>query len=148
MKLNWGAKIAVLYIGFVILIVTLVTMSMKQDFQLVSKDYYEREIKYQDVIDAGRNQASLSSPVTFLADEEAVVITLPEEFSGKAVKGNVEFYAAANAKWDASFDLRLIGNTLAIPRMDLHHTSYKVKISWEAEGRKYYQETMLNLSQK
>jgi len=147
MKLNWGAKIAILYGGFVILIVTLVTMSMKQDFQLVSGNYYEQEIKYQEVIDAGKNQALLSAPVTFTTSEQDVTVALPAEFADKAVKGKVSFYAAASAAWDATFDLSLRHNALTVPRSRLHRTHYKVSVSWEADGKKYYQETNLNLYQ-
>lgn len=128
--------------------VTLVTLSMKQDFQLVSKDYYQKEIRYQEVIDAGKNQAALSQPVAFKASEQAVTIVLPPEFADKVVKGTVEFYSPTNAGLDATFDLQLQGNEMAIPRTNLHPTRYEVKLSWEAEGRKYYQETVLNLFQQ
>ncbi|HRO41591.1 MAG TPA: FixH family protein [Flavipsychrobacter sp.] len=145
MKISWGTRVAVLYGGFVVLMVTLVTLAMKQDFQLVSKDYYQKEIQYQEVIDAGKNQATLSAPVVFKANSEAVTIALPEEFAEKIVTGNVEFYAPVDAKFDAKFALQLESNSMSIPRTSLHPTKYQVKINWEAEGKKYYQETTLNL---
>ena len=144
-KVNWGTKVAMLYGGFVALIVILVTMSMKQDFQLVSKDYYEQEIKYQEIIDAGKNQAALSTPVIFKANEQELTIVLPAEFSDQVVKGKIVFYAPADAKFDTGFELLLQNNTMIIPREKLHSVNYKVKINWEAENKKYYQETNLNL---
>ena len=61
--MNWGARIALLYGGFVVLIVVLVTKSMREDFDLVSADYYNKELAYQNVIEAAKEQATLSEPV-------------------------------------------------------------------------------------
>ncbi len=148
MKINWGIRIAVLYSGFVILMVTLVTLSMREDFQLVSGDYYQKELRYQEIIDAGKNQAALSRPVILDADASEVAILMPEEFSGRQVKGNIEFFAASDAKRDAVFELDIAGNRQTISRERLYPTHYQVKINWEADGKKYYQETALNLFQK
>ncbi len=148
LKMNWGAKIAVLYIGFVVLIATLVFLSMKQDFQLVASDYYQQEIKYQEVIDAVKNQSTLSAPVGITASKDAVTLSLPGEFTGKAVTGTVDFYAAAKSEWDASFDLSALQhNNLVVPRSRLHPTTYSVKIRWQSEGKTYYQESKLNLNE-
>ena len=144
-KAGWGFRIALLYGGFVVFMVTLVTLSMKQDFQLVSKDYYDQELQYQQVIDAGKNQSALSAPVHLEKTDTEVRLTLPPEFEQAAVKGTVSFYAQANAAWDARFELEPVSNMQRIPRAQLHPTNYKVKISWEAAGRNYYQETALNL---
>jgi len=145
MKIGWGTRIAFLYGGFVVLMVTLVTLAMKEDFQLVSSDYYQKELQYQEVIDAGKNQSMLSAPVQFRANEQTVTIALPQEFEGKEVKGSVEFYAPTQAAWDAHFDLQLENNRMEIPRSKLHPTRYEVKINWEAESKRYYQETVLKL---
>ncbi|MBW7914094.1 MAG: FixH family protein [Taibaiella sp.] len=68
MKFGWGSRIALLYGGFVVLIAALVTGSMRQDFDLVADDYYQQEIAYQNVLDAGKNQSALSAPVRVYAN--------------------------------------------------------------------------------
>jgi hypothetical protein len=146
MKFNWGAKIALMYSGFVVLILFLVFKSMKQDFQLVSDDYYQKEIKYQDVIDAGKNQSQLSAPVSIHANEANVSFDFPQEFKDKDCKGNVQFYSAVSSKWDASFPLKTEQNSMNISREKLQPTRYLVKINWESAGKKYYQEDSLNLA--
>ncbi|RYZ50236.1 MAG: hypothetical protein EOP49_14470 [Sphingobacteriales bacterium] len=147
-KLNWGARAAILYGGFVILMVSLVTASMKQDFQLVSKDYYEQEVKYQEVLDAGKNQSALSAPVSIAANSEMVTVKLPAEFNEEQIEGKVTFYAAANAAWDKSFSFPPGEGTLLIPRSQLHQTTYTVKVTWQGAGKTYYQENTLSLFQK
>lgn len=51
LKLNWGAGIAVLYMGFVAMIVLLVVMSMRQKIDLVTDEYYAEELLFQGKID-------------------------------------------------------------------------------------------------
>jgi hypothetical protein len=144
-RISWGVKIAILYTGFVILIATLVINSMRQNFDLVATDYYQQEIQYQKVIDAGKNQATLSSPVQIHANETAVILNFPKEFTGKLVKGKALFYSEINSAWDKSFDISTDANMAAFMRKELKPAAYKLKINWEADGKAYYQESTINL---
>ena len=145
LKIGWGTRIAMLYGGFVLLIATLVVGSMRQDFDLVSADYYEQELKYQEVIDAGKNQSVLSEAVALGVDDNQVVLSFPNEFSGAALTGQVSFYSPVDASWDRNFDISTSDNKMLIPRPRLQSTAYKVKIQWTSEGKDYYQETELTL---
>ncbi len=85
MKIGWGWKIAGLYSVFVVLILVLVIKANNQHFDLVSKDYYDAEIGYQKVLDAGKNQASLSKSLNIHANSSDVVIEFPDEFKSKVL---------------------------------------------------------------
>lgn len=145
MKIGWGWKIALLYGGFVVLIASLVIASSHQHFDLVSKDYYGEEIAYQKVIDAGRNQSTLSSPLSIHANGQAITIDFPNEFRSKALSGQVVFYSPVNAEWDRSFKINALDNSLTIPRNTLHNTRYTIKISCAVDGKNYYQESEIML---
>jgi nitrogen fixation protein FixH len=144
-KINWGARIAVLYGGFVVIIVLLVAGSMRQSFDLVAPDYYGQEIKYQQVIDAGKNSAALSTPVIVKTDNNQVVIDFPKDFAGKVLSGTVQFYSPVNASWDKSFPINTNDNDVIVARDLLKPTTYKVKMNWSCEGKQYYQESEINL---
>lgn len=146
MKFGWDARIALLYIGFVALIVTLVVKSMHQDYDLVATDYYQQEIEYQKVIDAGKNQAALSAPVQVNTGPALVTLKFPAEFTDKPVAGKVQFYSSVNAAWDKSFDISTEKNEMSISRDELHAVAYKVKMTWRADEKDYYQETEINLN--
>ena len=145
-KINWGAKIAMLYGGFVVLIVILVTGSMRQDFDLVSADYYQQELEYQKVIDASKNQSALSSPVQLHADGQYVYLDFPQEVVQKTIAGNVQFYSEVKTQWDKTMPLTPATGKMTISRSELQKTNYLVKISWNADGVDYYQETRINLT--
>jgi hypothetical protein len=144
-KLNWGGGIVVLYLGFVALIVFLVAGSMRESVDLVSADYYQKELKYQDIIEAGKNQATLSQPVAIKTTATEVAIQFPEEFASSRVTGTVQFYSPVNPAWDVTEDIITTGNVYTIPRTKLRSTTYKVKMNWDMNGKKYYQESDLTL---
>lgn len=144
-KISWGVRIAFLYIGFVALIVFLVTGSMKQDVDLVADDYYEQELVYQQVLDAGKNQSTLSEPLQIHANETNVTIDFPDEFDDKMITGNIHFYSPQKPAWDKRVAMNGIQSTIDIPRADLQRTGYKIKVSWNVDGKSYYQESDINL---
>jgi nitrogen fixation protein FixH len=145
MKLGWGWRIALLYGGFVGLIMVLVVASSRQHFDLVSKNYYDAELGYQKVIDAGKNQSELSAPINVHANSGEVALDLPAEFSGKQVTGDVEFYSPVNAAWDRTFKLNAQNNIVSISRSTLQQTKYVVKINCIVDGKNYYQESEILL---
>ena len=79
MKLSWGYKIMFVYLAFVAGIGFLVFKASNQEFDLVTKDYYEQELKYQQVIDQSANASKLSTPVSIEKKEEQLKISFPEE---------------------------------------------------------------------
>lgn len=145
MKFSWGGRIVLLYGGFVALIITLVVGSMKQDFQLVADDYYQQEIQYQNVLNASKNQSELSTPARIFANETTLTIEFPEEFKGQFVNGNVHFYSPINEEWDKIVPFTNVEERLEVPRDELVKTRYQIKLTWQADGKDYYQESDINL---
>ncbi len=145
MKIGWGTRIALLYGGFVVMIGILVYNSMRQQFDLVSKDYYQKELAFQEVIDAGKNQSGLSRPVDITQADGHIIFGFPPEFSEQDIKGTINFYSPANAAWDRNYAIAANGIVFSIPIGTMEQTLYQVKISWEYNGKKYYQENEVSL---
>ncbi len=143
--MSWGVKITILYSSFVVLIASLVTMSMRQHFDLVSPDYYKQEVAYQQVIDAGKNQSVLSAPIFMHATAGEVKISLPEEFSDKHSLASIHFYSPVNSEWDQTFSMPVSGTGITISRSKLRDTRYIVKMDITTDGKKYYQESEIML---
>src|SRR6187200_484477 len=100
MKLSWGYKIMFVYIAFVIGMGFLVYKASSQKFDLVTKDYYNQELKYQQVIDQAANSSKLSAPVTEERNEGELKISFPSEMQGKKKLVDFYLYYAADAKRD------------------------------------------------
>ena len=146
MKISWGWRIMVLYAGFVVMMICLVVASGRQKVDLVSKDYYKDEIAYQDVLDASRNQSNLAGSLSKRSNEHEITIDFPNEFNNTVLKGVVSFYSAVDQDWDKNFTINTNNNKLVIPREQLRHTIYTVKVSYSANGRNFYYETQINLN--
>ena len=81
--MSWGYKIMFVYIAFVAGIGFLIFKASNQEFDLVTKDYYEQELKYQQVIDQSANASRLSMPLYIEKKEAELKISFPDEMKNK-----------------------------------------------------------------
>ena len=143
--MSWGNKLVVAFVLFAALIGTLVYKCMNQNFELVSKDYYNEELRYQDRINATNNANKLSA-VQLSQSEKYVSIQLPGELNGLAVKGEAFFYCAANSSNDRKIPLQVTGaGLMQIDKSRLVKDYYQVKLSWQNGTNHFYNEQRLQV---
>lgn len=143
MKLSWGYKIMFVYIVFVAGMGVLVFKASNQKFDLVTNDYYDQELKYQQVIDQAANSSKLSAPVAIERKEGELKISFPDEMKNKKKLVDFYLYYAADAKKDFRKSFEINENELAQALPVGMKGMYELKLSWEAEGVKYYFEQKL-----
>lgn len=145
--MNWGNKLVVVFILFAILMATLVYKAVNTKFELVSKDYYKDELRYQDRID-GRNNAALIGKVSVTQDAEALTIGLPDEMKGVKVAGEAWFYCKTDAVRDRKIALVVdtSGKQLILKNQLTKGTTYELKLNWQAGDQKYYTEQIVNVN--
>ena len=143
MKLSWGYKIMFVYITFVAGMGILVFKASSEKFDLVTKDYYDQELKYQQVIDQAANSSKLSAPLTIDKKEGELRISFPDEMKNKKKLVDFYLYYAADAKKDFRKSFELNGNELIQTLPVGMKGMYELKLSWETEGVKYYFEKKL-----
>ncbi|MES2849672.1 MAG: FixH family protein [Bacteroidota bacterium] len=143
--MNWGYKILIVYLAFVAGIVVMVVKSSTQKIDLVTQDYYTKELKYQERIDAVKRTEALSSKVKYEVKNGKVVITLPAAFDLKAVNGNVLLYYAADNSKDVTKDFTTNNRTITIELPITAKGPYQLQISWISEGHAFYFEENLFL---
>lgn len=98
--MNWGNKITLVFIGFVILTITMVIFSMKQEFHMVEENYYEEEIAYQTKMDEIRNGNDWKGVIS--VKQEGSNLALQFEGAEK-VNGKIQFYRPSDADLDFLF---------------------------------------------
>ena len=84
--MNWGYKILIIYSAFVLGIVFMVYKSTQQNIDLVTTDYYAKELVYQDRIDEAKRTSLLSAPVTIVEKNRQLEVTFPKEFADFFIK--------------------------------------------------------------
>jgi hypothetical protein len=145
--MNFGHKIGIFYGLFVIFMITLVMLCIKQkDISLVSDDYYKQEIAYQAEIEKQHNAEELTSPITiaFAGEKQQVTLSFPEDQKGAT--GKVKFYRPSDAKKDITVDLDLKETVVQeIPVNHLTKGLWVVKLEWENAGKGYLKEQKIVL---
>jgi hypothetical protein len=144
--MNWGWRIALLYLGFVAMIVALVAASSMQEFHLVTPDYYAEEVKYETRMGEIRNSQSLSEPVQIRMDlaSRSLRVKFPGGLSG--IEGTVTLYRPSDARLDRSWPAA--PDTSGLQQIDLSSLQsgrWRVKVMWSAGGAAYYDEALISL---
>ena len=145
LKINWGTRIAALYIGFVVFIVGLVAAASNREVNLVAENYYEQEIGFQKRLDASKAANGLQQPVSLMLRADEIDIQLPAAFGGQEVAAEVKRYAPTGAAGDQTFAFKTSDAHLHIPRKGLKPMQYEIQVSWQSAGKDYYQALPLNL---
>jgi hypothetical protein len=135
--MNWGTKITIVFIGFVILVVTMVTISVNQDFYLVEENYYEEEIAYQGKMEEISNGQEWPGAIS--VKQEGSTLALNFEGADK-VKGTINFFRPSDANLDF---FTPIVEEINIPVERFKAGNWKISFSWEAEGKKYFKEQQI-----
>ncbi|SHL90402.1 FixH protein [Chitinophaga jiangningensis] len=145
--MNWGHSIIIVFVLFAAGILTLVTKSMRTKIDMVTKDYYSEELKYQEVIEGRTNAGSLSSLVKITQPAAAVAIQVPQELVGTPLTGTVNFYRPSDSGKDFSVPLNPDGTgTQIVGREKFIRGNYRVKVSWEMNNKPYYQEQVIHIN--
>jgi hypothetical protein len=143
--MNWGNKLILVFVVFAALIATLVYKAVNTKFDLVSKDYYTEELRYQDKIDGIKNANAISA-VTIQQNADALEITLPAEMKGKTISGELWLYCPTDAGKDRKIKIDANADAiLRIPKNKLVKGNFTARLNWEAEKEKYYTEKALNI---
>jgi hypothetical protein len=124
--------------------IILVGMSVNQDFDLVSKDYYQEEMNYQSRIDKISNAQNLETPLQFELKNENEILELHFPENMKNISGTVQLYRPTNAKKDVKVKIQTdTHNSQVISTKNLEKGLWRVKIDWQHNLTEYYNEEII-----
>ncbi len=141
--MNFGGKIAILYLSFVTLIVTLVIMCFKQDVELVSLDYYDQEIRFQDKIEAGNNEKQLAKSIQHRVLKDEIILKVDSVLLTKDFTGSILFFRPSNSKMDKKYRMEFKNNEQKINSKALSRGAYKLQLSWVSNQKHYFKEEVI-----
>jgi hypothetical protein len=140
MKLNWGAGIAILYLGFVVMILLLVGMSASQKIDLVTDQYYEEELRFQDKINRTNHAKALAEPLVWEVNEQGIRIRYPKSFLKNNLTGTVKLYCPSDNTKDKTFPVKQENSTQLIAASELKAGRYHLQINWENGEKMFWNE--------
>ena len=148
MKINWGTGIVITIVSFMGFIsYFVISMSIKKEFKhdLVTEKYYEKELGYQDQINATKNGFKLEENITVLIIKEGLRINFPKNFIPKEIKGKVFLYRPSNKYLDFEIPISLSNTYLLVPEKRLLGGRWNLSVSWNYENKEYFFNKELNL---
>src|SRR5690554_5679341 len=129
--MNWGKGIAVAMAAFMIFIIVLTGIKLSKVNDLETENYYEREINYEQEIQAQRN-ANAYAKMQIKNDDSFVVFTIPDEVDMK--KAKVLFIRPNNKEQDKTFIFE-DSKTLLIDKSELEAGKYKLEITYLVDDK-------------
>ncbi len=141
-KFNWGTGILIAIIVFMTITVVTVIFLMNQKVDLVTDNYYAKEIKYQQQIDRMNRTNEMTESVKINSDNEFIKIIFPKSSNLKNIKGTIQFYRPSDSGQD--FTLPLVidsSDQQLIPSKILKKGFWKIKLDWTESSLDYYKES-------
>jgi hypothetical protein len=139
--MNIGKWIVVAFVLFAAFITTLVVICVRQDVSLVSKNYYEEELAYQDQIQRINNTDALIHKPAITVVDHAVRIDFNP--AGRRQDVVLTLFCPADEKMDRRF---LITSEEPVQIFSLDETlrgMYRAKLQWKEDDKEYYLEEVI-----
>jgi hypothetical protein len=105
-KLNWGHGIAIFLVVFLLFNVFVFIFAFNQDIQLVTDNYYDKELKYEAEINKMNNVANLPDSLKIKLDKLNLFISYPKSLLNSNLKGKVHLYRPDESKFDYNTDIQ------------------------------------------
>jgi len=136
--MNWGKSIALFYTLFVIAILSVVAFAFTQDVNIISEDYYQQEIAYEDQITRIKNTENLDVKPFIELKGNYVEVVFPVELKPK---GNILFFRPSDGSKDRRLPISLGANgTQQIDFSTQQQGKWIAKLLWSEGEKEYYQE--------
>lgn len=137
--MNWGKGIALFLILFICTLAFMVYKTTVKTSELVTENYYEEELKHEQVIQAEKNATTLNEKPKIQVNNSTVEIQLPKELDLNKIQGDIYFYKPDDTKKDRKIKISLDQNySQQIEINKLFSGLYQVKLNWKQDSLSYY----------
>jgi Uncharacterized protein conserved in bacteria len=141
--MNFGKGILIAFVLFASLMATLVYVCVKQDVNLVTKNYYQEELKHQGKMDRIQNANELVHQPTISFQAGSLQVVYPE-FS-KIEEGQLKLVRPSDPSLDANFNLTSTEETQNFKLEVWQKGLYRVSMRWKMDGKEFYVEKVMVL---
>ncbi len=138
-KLNWGWSILLVYLTFMLVFLFYFWRSFKEleSNELVTEDYYQKELEYGDVLAKKQNADTMRVAVQIIETNDGLKIVYPSYV--KDIKGKIILYKPDNSKLDKEIDIQLNeNNTQTIGKSEYISGRWDIILDWQSEGVPYF----------
>ncbi|MCM5664211.1 FixH family protein [Galbibacter mesophilus] len=149
MKINWGTGIViafVLFISFILFFVIKMNTNKQYEHDLVSKDYYKKELEYQSKLNKANKTKEKGYQLFTEFTSEGIVVEFPQEIDVEKVTGEIIMYRPSNKLLDFKETLQFIDGKVLVPISKLPEGRWNLEVDWQYNNTEnYYYKKELNL---
>jgi hypothetical protein len=145
MKLTWGHKLIFVFILFGSMMTYMVCRSFGTRVDLVSREYYNDELAYQELIDGAQTVSDKGAGLK-LTFHGRVVTVQAADSGALPTKGTAWFYCVSDSDKDQRISLGESSlGTRALAGVLLKEGRYIAKLRWSTAEGDFYSEKKFNL---
>lgn len=147
MKFSWGKGIFITYAVFLVAILSVVVYLYTMDVNLVTEDYYEKELRHQEQIDKENRTNSLPENLKITVDQGIINLKFPSLFKPYQISGLVRFYRPSDSQKDFSVNIELgdkLEQTISTAKMLKGY--WRIKVDWSANQNEYFNEKLVMIN--
>lgn len=134
--MNWGKGLAIGYISFALLLAGMVYLTTTVTPELVTTDYYARELAFQDKIDARDLATKDGLEVSFDQDDNGLNLSFNAEVSDVTIE--VIRPSDSRLDMDLAFGQDAPVTAYLIANEDLQTGPYSFMVEWSVGEKRYY----------
>lgn len=132
------------FAGMLVMMSILVYLSIRQDVSMVSHNYYEQELLFQQRAEAIKNTRPYRDSFAVRETQGAYAVEIPKSLSAGLDSGSLYFYAPSNEHHDRIEYLKKGQDIYRIEKSGLPSSHYVLKITIWAPTGQYYKEIKLH----
>lgn len=139
MKLNWPTMIVLSFAAFIVFILSFVMLTFTDkrfDHDLVTDNYYGKELLLQDEINQQQQAFKLKLNPIIKTTSEGIAIQFPQLSATEEVVGIVSLYRPSNRRLDFEIPISLSSSFMLIPDSMLVDGRWDLTVDWKVNGEK------------
>lgn len=142
--MNWGKGLTIVIIAFMSFILYMViTLMTKGNADLVSEDYYKKEIEYEKEISALKNTEASKEKVAVMDKGDFIIFQFPTTKNIENIE--IQLLRPNNDKKDVTVTEKNTKNVM-IEKKKLEKGIYKASIHYTSQGQRFLQKEELKIN--
>lgn len=143
--MNWGKSIILAFVLFGSFIAILVTVCMREDVALVTKEYYKEELAYQNQIDRLAHTAMLEQKPELRIEGGYILKVTYLDFN-RVSDGVIHLFRPSDPGMDKEFELQKTdGDVQFFSTAGMTKGMYRARVRWTMDGEDFYLEQVIHL---
>ena len=142
--MNWGKWIIVSFVLFALFIGVLVTVCLREDISLVSKNYYQEELNYQQQIERMNNANELVNKPSIAV--KGVFLSVQFDQFNNLEQGELKLFRPSDEHFDRKYVLS--ASPEGMQHFDIRALAkgmYHARMTWTMQGKEYFIENTITL---